>query len=57
MVDLTGYIAAICGTALPLEAALIFTLSLNPERIFGPVARELREKGYVKITNLASEVV
>ena len=31
----------------------------NPRgtRIFGAVARELREKGYVKITNLASEVV
>jgi large subunit ribosomal protein L14 len=26
-------------------------------RIFGAVARELREKGFVKITNLASEVV
>src|SRR5712692_7375863 len=31
----------------------------NPRgtRIFGAVARELREKGFVKITNLASEVV
>jgi large subunit ribosomal protein L14 len=26
-------------------------------RIFGPVARELREKGFVKITSLAPEVI
>lgn len=26
-------------------------------RVFGPVARELREKGYVKITSLAPEVL
>ncbi len=26
-------------------------------RIFGPVARELREKGYIKIVSLAPEVV
>ena len=26
-------------------------------RVFGPVARELREKGYLKITSLASEVL
>lgn len=31
----------------------------NPRgtRIFGPVARELRERGYMKIVSLASEVV
>jgi len=31
----------------------------NPRgtRIFGPVAREVREKGYVKITSLALEVI
>ena len=31
----------------------------NPKgtRIFGPVARELREKGYMKIVSLAPEVV
>jgi large subunit ribosomal protein L14 len=31
----------------------------NPRgtRIFGPVAREVREKGYVKITSLAPEVI
>jgi len=26
-------------------------------RIFGPVARELREKGFMKIVSLATEVV
>lgn len=26
-------------------------------RVFGPVARELREKGFIKITSLATEVV
>lgn len=31
----------------------------NPRgtRIFGPVAREVRERGYVKITSLAPEVI
>ena len=31
----------------------------NPRgtRIFGPVARELREKGFMKIVSLASEVI
>lgn len=31
----------------------------NPKgtRIFGPVARELREKGYMKIVSLAQEVI
>jgi large subunit ribosomal protein L14 len=31
----------------------------NPKgtRIFGPVARELRDKNYMKIVSLASEVV
>ncbi len=31
----------------------------NPKgtRIFGPVAREVREKGFVKITSLAPEVI
>jgi large subunit ribosomal protein L14 len=31
----------------------------NPKgtRIFGPVAREVRERGYVKITSLAPEVI
>ncbi|NGX27001.1 MAG: 50S ribosomal protein L14 [Chlamydiae bacterium] len=31
----------------------------NPKgsRIFGPVAREIREKGFIKITSLAPEVI
>ncbi|NGX58890.1 MAG: 50S ribosomal protein L14 [Chlamydiae bacterium] len=31
----------------------------NPKgsRIFGPIAREIRERGYVKITSLAPEVI
>ncbi|MFQ6099841.1 MAG: 50S ribosomal protein L14 [Anaerolineae bacterium] len=34
-------------------------VSLNPKgtRIFGPVARELREKGFMKIVSLAPEVL
>jgi large subunit ribosomal protein L14 len=41
------------------NAAVILGEQLNPQgtRIFGPVARELREKGYVKIVSLAPEVV
>ncbi|MBI4233466.1 MAG: 50S ribosomal protein L14 [Chloroflexi bacterium] len=41
------------------NAAVILTDKLNPQgtRIFGPVARELREKGYMKIVSLAPEVV
>ena len=33
--------------------------SLNPRgtRVFGPVARELREKGFMKIISLAPEVL
>ena len=41
------------------NAAVILSDVLNPvgTRIFGPVARELREKGYMKIVSLAPEVV
>jgi large subunit ribosomal protein L14 len=41
------------------NAAVILTDALNPvgTRIFGPVARELREKGFMKIVSLAPEVV
>jgi large subunit ribosomal protein L14 len=41
------------------NALVLIDVDGNPRgtRIFGAVARELREKGYVKITNLASEVV
>ncbi len=41
------------------NAAVIVDDSKNPKgtRIFGPVARELREKGFMKIVSLAPEVV
>lgn len=41
------------------NAAVILDAGVNPvgTRIFGPVARELREKGYTRIVSLAAEVV
>src|SRR4030042_208944 len=41
------------------NAAVILTDKNNPKgtRIFGPVARELRDKQYTKIVSLAPEVV
>ena len=41
------------------NACVIIDASKNPKgkRIFGPVARELRERDYMKIISLASEVV
>ncbi len=41
------------------NAAVILGADNNPRgtRIFGPVARELREKSYMKILSLAPEVV
>ncbi len=41
------------------NAAVLLTDKQNPRgtRIFGPVARELREKNYMRIVSLASEVV
>jgi large subunit ribosomal protein L14 len=41
------------------NAAVILSDRENPRgtRIFGPVARELREKNYMKIVSLAPEVV
>ena len=41
------------------NAAVILSDALNPvgTRIFGPVARELRDKGFMKIVSLAPEVV
>lgn len=40
-------------------AVLIEAETLNPRgtRIFGPVARELRDKGYMKIVSLAPETL
>lgn len=49
------------GSALRFDdnAAVLVDEKLNPlgTRIFGPVARELREKNYMKIISLAPEVV
>ena len=41
------------------NAAVIITEDKNPKgtRIFGPVARELREKDFMKIVSLAPEVL
>ncbi len=41
------------------NAAVIIDAQLNPKgtRIFGPVARELREKQFMKIVSLAPEVL
>jgi len=41
------------------DAAVILDESKNPKgtRIFGPVARELREKGFMKIVSLSPEVL
>lgn len=41
------------------NAAVIIKEDKTPQgtRIFGPVARELREKGYMKILSLAPEVI
>lgn len=41
------------------NAAVIVNEQLNPRgtRIFGPVARELREKNFMKIVSLAPEVL
>ncbi len=41
------------------NAAIILESKKNPKggRIFGPIARELKEKGFGKIINLAKDVV
>lgn len=41
------------------NAAVVIDKDKNPigTRIFGPVARELREKGFLKIISLAPEVI
>ena len=41
------------------NAAVLLTGDTNPKgtRIFGPVARELRDKDYMKILSLAPEVI
>jgi large subunit ribosomal protein L14 len=49
------------GAAIRFDdnAAVIITNENNPRgtRIFGPVAREIREKNYMKIISLANEVI
>jgi large subunit ribosomal protein L14 len=49
------------GMALRFDdnAAVIINVDNNPRgtRVFGPVAREIREKNFVKIASLAFEVV
>ena len=49
------------GTTIRFDenAAVILTDALNPRgtRILGPIARELREKGFTKIISLAPEVL
>lgn len=41
------------------NAAVIINKDGNPKgtRVFGPVARELRDKNYMKIVSLAPEVI
>ena len=50
------------GTAIRFDenaAVILDPLSKNPQgtRIFGPVARELRDKGFMRIVSLAPEVL
>ena len=49
------------GTYIKFDdnAAIIVTDQNNPKgtRVFGPVARELREKGFTKIVSLAPEAI
>uniref|UniRef100_UPI00300271AE ribosomal protein L14 n=1 Tax=Prototheca fontanea TaxID=2836215 RepID=UPI00300271AE len=49
------------GTSIRFDdnAAVIITKELNPRgsRVFGPVARELRDKNFIKIISLAPEVL
>lgn len=41
------------------NAGVVIDTAGNPKgtRVFGPIAREIREKGYMKIISLAQEVV
>ncbi|MBL7084685.1 MAG: 50S ribosomal protein L14 [Candidatus Omnitrophica bacterium] len=41
------------------NACVVIDVQMNPQgtRIFGPVARELREKNFMKIVSLAPEVI
>mgnify|MGYP001606288193 CR=1 FL=1 len=54
-------IARLDGSELRFDtnAAVIIDIQLNPRgtRIFGPVARELRDKNFLKIISLAPEAI
>jgi large subunit ribosomal protein L14 len=41
------------------NAAILINVENNPRgtRVFGPIAREIREKNFTKIISLANEVV
>ena len=55
----TGALRVVVICAVDENAAVIIKEDRNPKgtRIFGPVARELREKDYMKILSLAPEVL
>lgn len=61
IVRTTSYITRPDGTALRFDtnACVIIDDKNNPKgtRIFGPVARELRDKQFLKIVSLAPEVI
>ena len=49
------------GTSIRFDdnAAVIINMDKNPKgtRIFGPIAREIRDKDFTKIVSLAPEVI
>ena len=47
------------GSVIRFDEAVIINKDGNPRgtRVFGPIARELRDKGYMKIVSLAPEVI
>lgn len=61
VVRTTNHIRRSDGSYLRFDtnAIVIIDLQMNPRgtRVFGPVARELRDKNFMKIVSLAPEVV
>lgn len=61
VVRTTSYIKRKDGSKIRFDSnsCVLIDEKGNPRgtRIFGPVAREVREKGYVKISSLAPEVI
>jgi len=61
IVRTTKYIVRKDGSKLRFDtnACVIIDDKLNPKgtRIFGPVAREVRDRGFLKIASLAPEVI